>query len=462
MSRFIYSWSAFVLLLAVSSCLLEQPTVSAQRSGTAEQPFTAQYEQKPDAEVFAKFFPRKAPPPGTMMLRHGDRLAIVGDSITQQKMYSAIIETYLHTAYPSLDISVRQYGWSGEKTDGFLRRMDQDCLRFSPTIATISYGMNDGRYRPFDVNNGNWYRHHYTGIVRKFKAAGTRVVVGSPGCAGKIASWVKSRSGTLDEYNLNLCALRDIAIGVAESEGVQFADVFWPMFQSQHFAAAKYGTSDHPYEVAGSDGVHPGWAGHVLMAYVYLRSLGIDGHIGTINVSLSATTATTTDGHTINSVTDDDNTTVVMLTSDRIPFCSTGPLDRDDSIRSGMTLVPFARDLNRFMLVVPDAGNTNQQYSVTWGDETRVYSAEQLVAGINLADEFNVNPFSDVFHRVASAVDVKQAFETEQIKKMFHGKPGREDFEGTVRRTELHRSSLVDKIDTAMIPVTHTVKITAK
>src|SRR5260370_40087665 len=55
-----------------------------------------------------------------MTLKTGDRLAICGDSITEQRMYSRIIEDYLAMCAPELNVSVRQYGWSGEKAAGFL------------------------------------------------------------------------------------------------------------------------------------------------------------------------------------------------------------------------------------------------------------------------------------------------------------------------------------------------------
>ena len=141
---------------------------------------------------------------------------------------------------PQLSVTCRQYGWSGEKTAGFFNRMDKDCLTFEPTVATLAYGMNDSNYRPFDVNNGRWYEDHYTAIVRNFKDHDVRVVVGSPGCAGKIAEWVKRRAGTLDQHNVHLCALRDIAMGVAEREDVRFADIFWPMYQAQVLAPAQH------------------------------------------------------------------------------------------------------------------------------------------------------------------------------------------------------------------------------
>ncbi len=63
-------------------------------------------------------------------------------------MYSRIIETYLTVCVPQLEITVRQFGWSGETAAGFERRMVNDCIRFEPTIATLFYGMNDHRYRP--------------------------------------------------------------------------------------------------------------------------------------------------------------------------------------------------------------------------------------------------------------------------------------------------------------------------
>ena len=412
------------------------------------------YEPKLEGEPFAPFNPRLAPEPGDLLLRPGDRLAICGDSITEQKMYSRIIETYLTVCEPDLEIAVRQLGWSGEKTDGFLRRMEQDCLTFEPTVATLAYGMNDSRYRPFDVNNGRWYEDHYTAIVRKFKDNDVRVVVGSPGCTGKIASWVNSREGTLREHNLNLCALRDIALGLAEREQVRFADIFWPMYQAQHLAPALHGaTEDHPYEVAGRDGVHPGWAGHTLMAYTFLRSLGLKGDLGTIEVDLANQKASGKGGHEVQGMVDGQLTII----SSRYPFCAAGDLHSDGSINSGMTLVPFADKLNRLTLKLgkPDPG----EYRVTWGDKTHKFSAEQLAEGINLAKEFPENPFGPAFRRVDEAVARKQAYETEQIKQRFHSKEAKQDFASVVQQTEAVRQPLVEAIAEAFQPVQHHLKI---
>lgn len=415
-----------------------------------------EYEVKPDDEAFVKFNPRKAPRPGELILKQGDRLAICGDSITEQKMYSRIIETYLTVCVPQLEITVRQHGWSGEKTDGFLGRMEQDCLRFEPTVATLCYGMNDSRYRPFDVTNGMWYEDHYRAIVRKFKDAGTTVVLGSPGCAGKIASWVQAKSGDLDDHNQNLCALRDIAINVAETEELAFADVFWPMYQAQVFAPGQHGaTAEKPYNVAGKDGIHPEWAGHVVMAYAFLRAMGLDGQIADLAIDAKNDTAQGSAGHEMKSLGDGK----YEITSTRYPYCAQGAIDDDNSIRSGMTLVPFAEDLNRFMLRV--TGLEKGEYQVTWGDKSKQFSEEDLDKGVNLADEFYENPFSEAFDRVDGAVAAKQAYETHQMKQVFHGPEGKADFEKAVVDTEAKRQPLADAIRAALVPVRHEISVAA-
>lgn len=446
---------ALCCLLPWSSPLVHGQATSAVKLPAKELPAQADYayEPKPEGEAFRKLNPRLAPPPGQLLLAAGDRLAIVGDSITEQKMYSRLIETYLAACMPELKISVRQYGWSGEKTDGFLKRMDNDCLRFQPTVMTLSYGMNDTRYRPYDVTNGQWYADHYTAIVRKAKQAGVKVVVGSPGCSGKLATWVNSRIGTLDEHNQHLCALRDIALGVAQREQVAFADVFWPMYQAQVIGPARYpGDGSDPYEVAGRDGIHPGWAGHAIMAYAFLRALGLDGDLGSIAVDLSTQNAQASGGHRVDAFQDGQLT----ITSSRYPFCASGPLDRDDSVRSGMSFVPFDQQLNRLMLKVTGFSGLA---TITWGGTSRTYSASQLSEGINLAAEFTDNPFGPAFDRVSQAVAAKQQFETRQIKTIFHGPTGRADMQAAVAETERERQPLADAIPAAVKPLTHVIKI---
>jgi lysophospholipase L1-like esterase len=391
------------------------------------------------------------PQPKGLVLRPGDRLAICGDSITEQKMYSRIMETYLTVALPELNIGTRQYGWSGEQASGLLHRMTNDVLRFDPTVATTCYGMNDHHYRPYEPAIGQVYASNMTDIVLAFEAAGCRVIVGSPGCMGLQNPPWNNIQGTPKERNINLCALRDIDIEIAQVEHVGFADVFWDMYLAQYFALQWYGAN---YTLAGKDSVHPGWAGHLVMAYAFLKGLDVPGDIGTFTVNLTSGKATVSKGHELISCRDG----VLTIKSSRYPFCATGEADKADSIRSGMTLVPFNQDLNRLMLVVK--GGKAPHYQITWGPTSRTYSVQQLSTGVNLAADFPANPFSGAFEAVDQAVARKQDFETRQIKNLFHGEAGKADMEKTVADSEQERAPLVAAIKEAFVPVTHTLTIT--
>ena len=431
----------------------------------------AALESKPGDPYFSNFQPVKAPHYSSSLLKKGDRLAICGDSITEQRMYSRLIEDYLTMCAPQMDVSVRQYGWSGEKAWQFLGRMTNDCLRFDPTIATTCYGMNDFEYRPFEDHIGRSYYTNTVGVVDSFKAHGVRVVLGSPGDISKVPWWQKDPNYTLEKLDLSLCEFRNIDVGIAKKEHVRFADVFWPMFTGDFTGRQEYGSD---YAIPGRDGVHPYWAGHLIMAYAFLSAMGLPGDIGTFTVDLKHNTIKVSGGHKVVSAEDGAFT----IESSRYPFCPCEPagmaaasypvcgqdsVSTNDSIRSGMTLVPFNQKLNRLMLIVKHASAPS--YRVTWGDESVTFSAEQLASGVNLAAEFPENPFNAAFAKVDMAIAEKQAFETKEIKEMFHGEsnpPGATltaQSDAVVGKAEEQRDALVASVKAAFVPVTYVLKV---
>jgi hypothetical protein len=419
----------------------------------------------PTDPALSKFKPLPAPVTSRLLLKRGDRLAICGDSITEQKMYSRILEDYLTMCVPDLGVTVRQYGWSGERMPGFLSRMTDDCLRFKPSIATTCYGMNDHEYRPYEERIGQTYRDSSTAVVEAFKSHRTRVVLGSAGCVGKIPFWVKSASGTVDDLNLNLCTLRNIDIEIARKEKVAFADVFWPMLTVGMSAQQQYGTN---FAVAGKDGVHPAWAGHMIMAYAFLKAMGLSGDIGEFTVDLRRGKMKTTKGHQVLSEKDGQFT----ISSSRYPFCAcvdtTDPSDSypncskddassDNSIRAAMSFIPFNQQLNRLTLVAKKGSAS--RYLVTWGNQSKTFTADQLAKGVNLAEEFPSNPFCAAFAKVDAAVAAKQAYETKQIKESFRSPEAKTNMEAVAAATESERQPLAEAIKTSFAPVTHTLKI---
>ena len=394
-----------------------------------------------------------APETTSLQLKKGDRLAICGDSITEQKLYSVLLETYLTACLPELEISCRQYGWGGEQSSGFLKRMANDALRFQPTIATTCYGMNDFRYVPYDEEIATNFRKNQTAVIDAFQKIGCRVVLGSTGIIDCVPSWVKTAKGTQQDLNLALSRFRNIAIEIADSKKLAFADVYRPMLLADLSAKKQFGPD---FRISGKDGIHPAWAGHLIMAYGFLKALGVDGNLGTVTYNAASGKATATNGHEVLAAQNGS----ITLRSTRLPFCAgPGPTDKDDSMRAGLALVPFDDELNRFIFRMesPKAAN----YTISWGDQRRTYTAGQLKDGINLAKDFDTHPLLPAFQKIQAAVDAKQTYETRQIKTLVHGPEGAVDLEATFALTEKTRAPLEKAILAAKQPVEHVITVAA-
>jgi hypothetical protein len=330
--------------------------------------------------------------------------------------------------------------------------MENDVLRFKPDVATTCYGMNDFRYVPYDPQIAADYETALTAMIRGFKAAGCEVLLGSPGIIDSVPPWVKTARGTKLELNQALSRFRNLGIRVAAENDIRFADIYRPMLVADWKAKQRHGPE---FMVSGKDGVHPGWAGQLIMAYAFLKGLGLDGDLGTI--TLDGDTATAVGGHVVQSV--DDGT--ITLVSSRFPFAP-GPGDaaNDDSLRAGLALVPFDQDLNRLTLRLKNPAAA--RYTVIWGDESRDYDAADLEKGVNLAADFIEHPLHETFRKVWDAAAAKQAYETRQMKTLMHGPEGETDMEATVALTEKVHHKLATDLAAAMRPVEHVITVVAR
>ncbi len=353
-------------------------------------------------------------------IKGGDRVAVIGDSITEQKLYSVFIEDYILMCQPAKPDRVMQFGWGGETAEGFKNRMANDCFRYHPTVATTCYGMNDGKYGPQTPQNHQWYHDNQRAVVQAMKKAGVRlIVIGSPGCVD-VNTFGRGNRQAAETYNKTLADERDVARQLAADEGVVFADVFDPMVDVMTKAEAKYGPK---YNVAGGDGVHPAGNGHLVMAYAFLKGLGFDGNIGTIEVASGngAAVAVPSEGHKLVNAKWDSGTITIELESTRYPFCFYGDnLSDPNSTRGILEFLPFNQELNRLTLIYKNAAGKTK---ITWGKQSKEFEAEQLAKGINLADEFLDNPFAGAFLKVHQAVQKQQNLETPMIKQWVHGEP---------------------------------------
>lgn len=333
------------------------------------------------------------------------RVAVIGDSITEQKIYSKYIETYLLACTGRSDIKVFQFGWSGERAGGFAARLENDLAVFNPNVATTCYGMNDGSYKAYVEQIGADYEKNMRAILAGFKKVGVKVVaVGAPGGVDPDFFTRPTIKGGL--YNENLAQLRDIAKKLAEENKQPFANVHDTMMSALTKSKSALGKGYGPF---GGDGFHPSAAGQLLMAQAFLKALGFDGEIGMITVDMKGQSSAST-GHVVKGGQDGS----VTLESTKWPFCFDADPKSAGSNRSILPFTSFNQDLNRLTLQVKNIGSAKAK--VTWGAQSKEFSREQLEAGVNLAAEFTQTPFDAAFAGLTNGIGLKQAYETTLIK----------------------------------------------
>lgn len=382
------------------------------------------------------------------------RVAIIGDSITEQKLYSRFIETYLLGCTGRKDIRCFQFGSGGETAQGFSNRLENDLSVFHPTVATTCYGMNDGRYVPYDPSIGASYEKWMRLVLEGLKKVGvTHIVAGSPGAVD--TRWFVKSGATADQYNDTLAHLRDIDKKLAAEYHTAFANVHDEMIHAMAAAKAKLGPD---YDVGGRDGVHPGANGHLLMAAAFLKGLGLDGNIGNITLDMKGASAGS-EGHAVTG-----SHGIAEIESIKLPFYL------EPEMHKITAFCQFNEELNRYTLRVKNLSTAKAK--VTWGTEVKEFTKEQLTAGINLAVEFDKSPLDNAFIQLVIAVNAKQAYETPMIKGMITNfrnftNDAKADPElaaalNTVKQKMIDKQEKLDAAAHAKaVPVTHTIKVEA-
>ncbi len=207
-------------------------------------------------------------------LRDGDIVVFYGDSITEQRLYTADIENFLLTRYPDRKVEFINSGVGGDKVSGGWAgsvdmRLARDVFAYKPTVITIMLGMNDGYYRPWDEGIFSTYADGYRHIVGQIqkKLPQTRITLLKPSPHDDVTRDPDFTPG----YNTTMIRFGDFLAKLAEEKHAQVADLNQPVVEALTGAKA----ADGPLSVALiRDRVHPGAGVHWVMAGSVLKAWG--------------------------------------------------------------------------------------------------------------------------------------------------------------------------------------------
>src|SRR5689334_4391751 len=201
--------------------------------------------------------------------KDGDVVVMIGDSITEQHLYSNYVEMWTVTRFPNWKLTFRNTGIGGDTSTGGNGRFKRDVLRYKPTAMTVDFGMNDGGYQPFNQPRFATYVKGLEGMAEQAKKAGIRVAW----CTPQPLDTAEPGATEPSAYNKTLEKYGDLGVKqIAEKYQSLFVDQFHPYLDVLNKAR---GSMKQYTRITAGDAVHPGPPGQALMAASILKGLSL-------------------------------------------------------------------------------------------------------------------------------------------------------------------------------------------
>jgi lysophospholipase L1-like esterase len=325
--------------------------------------------------------------------RDGDRVVFLGDSITEQRLYTTYVEAYVLTRHPDWSLTFRNVGWGGdtawlrqrahpdegrlfaaegEALDGIVtnavaRGLGRDVLPHRPTVVTVKFGMNDHSYQKFRPDIFRAYARSQAEISRQLQAAGARVTFLTPQPIEE-----RRADPDKDDRNLSLRQFSDGLKDVAAKTGAGFVDQFQPFMDLMLTARAK----DPKAFIGGGDAVHPGPSGQLLMAWAVLKGLGATAPVSAVSVD-AAGSKSSAEGCTVSNL----KVSADGVSFDRLDAALPFPVD--DRAVPALGLAPVLADLSRYTLTVTGLPEGDYEVGVD-GETTLKTNSKALAEGVDL------------------------------------------------------------------------------
>lgn len=202
---------------------------------------------------------------GEILVKTGEKVAFLGDSITQQGSTAPM--GYVRLVISGLaanDVKIDPIfaGIGGHTSADMVRRVEKDVIEKKAVLMTLSCGINDV-FRGKDGINLEDFKKNLTGVVDKAQAAGVKVVI-------LTATLMNDRP----DHPLNVTSepYNDFLRTLAKERNLPLADLNNDM-RAKTLLSADERKKNGPMT---ADGVHMATFGNQVMADGVLRTLGLN------------------------------------------------------------------------------------------------------------------------------------------------------------------------------------------
>jgi lysophospholipase L1-like esterase len=313
-------------------------------------------------------------------LHPNDTVVFYGDSITDQRLYTTYVETFILTRYPKLPVRFVHSGWGGDRVTGggggpIDDRLKRDVVTYKPTVITIMLGMNDGRYKAFDDETFRVYSDGYEHIVKSMKDANpnVRITLINPSPYDDV-----TRAPLFDGgYNAVLLKYGEYLRTLAERNHLDYADLNTRLVKT--LDRANSADPANAQKIV-PDRVHPHRSGHLLMAVSLLEAWGATPTVTTVEID--AVSSHVKSVNTVVSALESKGALRWTQKDEALPM----PVPMNDPIMAlAVKSSDFIEKFNREILRVTGLDSPTYQLKIN-GRLIGAFTRENLAAGVNLAE----------------------------------------------------------------------------
>jgi lysophospholipase L1-like esterase len=315
-------------------------------------------------------------------LHPNDVVVFYGDSITDQRLYTTYVETFILTRYPKLPVRFVHSGWGGDRVTGggggpIDDRLKRDVLAYKPTVMTIMLGMNDGRYRGFDDEIFRAFTGGYEHIVKSVKDAipNLRITVIDPSPYDDV-----TRAPLFDGgYNAVLLKYGEYLRTLAQRNNLDFADL-----NTRLVKALEHANTTDPANAQRilPDRVHPHRSGHLLMAASLLEAWSATPIVTRVEINAGSAQVQEQSVNTTVSGLEFKDSIRWTQKDEALPM----PVPMNDPLMAlAVKSSDFVEKFNSEILRVTRLNAPAYQLKIN-GNLIGVFTRENLAAGINLAE----------------------------------------------------------------------------
>ncbi len=333
--------------------------------------------------------------------KDGDVVVMIGDSITEQHLYSNYVEMWTVTRFPNWKLTFRNVGIGGDRSPGGNGRFVRDVLLHKPTAMTVDFGMNDGGYGAFNDIVFKPYMDGLQGMANQAKAANIRVAWATP----QPLDTPEQGPTALTGYNQTLEKFSDGVKVIAEKNEGLFVDQFHPYLAVLDRARGKGPKYDR---ITAGDAVHPGPPGQALMAASILKGLSFPSFVSSAEIDATGGKVVAAKNCTIENVTKSESGLSFSRLDAALPFF---PMDAVGILPH----TPILEELNDYRLKVTGLGRGMYEVRIG-GKKIAELSHDQLAAGANIAAGALIDgPIAEQAKAVKAAVENKNRFHHDMI-----------------------------------------------